>query len=130
MKHLTIFLLLLTVVNFIGCSKRANAQSYIVNNSSEQLSLEYVKNDKKTAVIIEANTTYLTHFFEGNGATTLSGQCCICEFDSIVIAPSDTTKQLIRSITSEEDWDKSSKDFGTKTAEVYCRFIITDNDIE
>jgi hypothetical protein len=95
-------LLMISLFAFVSvsCDPVYFGKSYIRNDSSAALSLQYKSSLGDTTIVIPANSMVEIGQFSGMGPAS-DFTCCPCEFESISLVPVNTSLMLSKDIASE-----------------------------
>lgn len=115
---------------FTSCDPGHIGNSYIHNQSSYELRLTYHSNSIDTSSLIQPDATVDFYQFGGIGAG-VDFDCCPCEFETITLQPTDTSKHLLKAITNTANWtltNENKKRFDNKS--ISCEFQVAQSDIQ
>lgn len=122
MKSISILLLSLFLVS---CDPYTSGDSYFINSSDEIIELTYNHYAfEDTTVFVHPNDSVHLAWFKERGKPK-DFNCCVCTIHSAAIEPSDSTKQITKSVDVNDNWM-----INRKGQLVECLFQIADTDIE
>jgi len=125
------YLVLFTgILMLMSCDPGHSGNSYINTQSSYELRLNYNSHYSDTTMFIQPNSLVVFYRFGNIGAGN-EYDCCPCEFQTITLQPTDTSKHLIKVITNTNNWimiNPNTKRFDNK--DITCEFFITQSDIQ
>jgi hypothetical protein len=118
------------LLSSFGCDPGHVGKSFINNRSLFPLSLQYKSYYNDTVLLIQPNSLVEIFSFGGLGSGR-DYDCCPCEFPTITLRPTDTSKTLVKSIADKSAWtlnNPNRRRFSNKV--ITCEFIIGDTDIK
>jgi hypothetical protein len=120
---------LITIV-FNSCDPAHNGTSYIRNESSYALLLKFNNYDRDSTLLIQPHS--LVDFYNLGGLGAGKGyNCCPCDFKTISLQPTDTTKRMIKNITDSDQWILTNPNRNRfQNKEIECEFSVTQSDIQ
>lgn len=123
---------LIGLMVFSSCDPGHIGNAYIDNQSATELKLVFNSNSPHydTTIFIQPETRVDFLRFGGLGAGN-KFDCCLCEFNSIILLPTDTSKHLTKPITDKNNWVMTNpNDNRFQNKRISCEFIVTQSDIQ
>ncbi|MEO8769899.1 MAG: hypothetical protein ABI402_07435 [Ferruginibacter sp.] len=121
------FLLLICLA---GCDPTFFGKTVINNETDVLLNVIYQTENKDSSLIIEPNS-YTEIYHIGGLGSGKDYDCCNCEFLSITLKPTDTSKHLIKDISLSDNWNMTNENHHRFSShEITCEFIVRPSDIQ
>lgn len=117
--------ILLVFLSLTSCDPGYNGNFQINNQSSYELQMTYNPRNKDTTISIQPNSKIDFYHFRSLGYSDRL-DCCVCEFLTITLHPSDTSKHLLKSISDTMSWTIAYPNKSNAT----CEFSVTEADIQ
>jgi len=129
---ITCLALLIGLSILSSCDPAHNGNSYINNQSTFELRLDFKSYSPlhDTTILIQPNTT-LNFFKLGGLGAGKDYDCCPCDFETITLQPTDTSKSMIKNINDQNNWiltNPNKRKYSNK--EIDCEFVVTQSDIQ
>lgn len=127
--ELNLLIIIVTTLTLTGCDPGHNGKSFIRNESSYTLQLKFKNDLKDTLILIQPNTFVDFYKFGGLGSGR-DYDCCPCEFATISLQPTDTSKIMTKNITDQNNWTMTNPNKRRNSnKEIDCEFTVSQSDI-
>lgn len=132
MARFSLKLLSFFAITFVtaSCISGHHAESNVRNDSSTKLEVTFEKDGESKTVTIPAHTTQTITTSTEKGAGK-DFDCCLCELETVSIKSVDSTKTVIKSITSESNWNLDNPNKRKMDSKIIiCEFVVGDSDVQ
>jgi hypothetical protein len=128
--RLPVLMIFLFAFVLVSCDPVYFGKTYIRNDSSTALSLQYNSSLGDTTIVIPAHSMVEIGQFSGMGSTS-DFTCCPCEFEIYNLVPVNSSLSLSKDIANNNQWAISNqKAKGHSQKVINCQFTISPSDIQ